>query len=107
MVESGASSNVMPLSFCQKINAEVQPSSLKIIQLDRMNIKVIGELKDVLVRLSFNLKVKKIIDIILVDILEFYGFFLVGIDPIIYMGTLPQIGHICGYQKMGIQIKLE
>jgi hypothetical protein len=45
MVDSGASSNVMPLSVCQKINAEVHPSSLKIIQLDQTNIKVIGELK--------------------------------------------------------------
>jgi hypothetical protein len=34
MVDSGASSNVMPWSVCQKINAEVEPSSLKIIQLD-------------------------------------------------------------------------
>jgi len=46
MVDSSASSNVMPLSVCQKINAKVQPSSLKIIQLDRMNVKVIGELKN-------------------------------------------------------------
>jgi hypothetical protein len=47
MVDSGASSNMMPLSVCQKINAEVQPSDLKIIQLDRTNVKVIGELKNV------------------------------------------------------------
>jgi hypothetical protein len=31
MVDSDASSNVMPLSVCQKINAEVKPSDLKII----------------------------------------------------------------------------
>jgi hypothetical protein len=68
MVDSGASSNVMPLSVCQKINAKVQPSSLKIIQLDRMNVKVIDELKNVLVRLSSNPKVHQIIDIIVVDI---------------------------------------
>jgi hypothetical protein len=36
MVDSGASSNVMPWSICQKINAEVEPSTLKIIQLDRV-----------------------------------------------------------------------
>jgi hypothetical protein len=34
MVDLGASSNVMPWSVCQKINAEVEPSYLKIIQLD-------------------------------------------------------------------------
>jgi hypothetical protein len=76
MVDSGASSNVMPLSVCQKINAEVQPSNLKIIQLDRTNVKVIGELKNVLVRLSSNPKVHQIIDIIVVDIPEVYGLFL-------------------------------
>jgi hypothetical protein len=76
MVDSGASSNVMPLSVCQKINVEVQPSSLKIIQLDQTNVKVIGELKNVLVRLSSNPKVHQIIDIIVVDIPEVYGLFL-------------------------------
>jgi hypothetical protein len=76
MVDSGASSNVMPWSVCQKINAEVQPSSLKIIQLDRTSVKVIGELKNVLIRLSSNPKVHQIIDIIVVDIPEVYGLFL-------------------------------
>jgi hypothetical protein len=75
MVDSGASSNVMPRSVCQKINAEVEPSSLKIIQLDRTNVKVIGELKNVLIRLSSNPKVHQVIDIIVVDIPEVYGLF--------------------------------
>jgi hypothetical protein len=76
MVDSGASSNVMPWSVCQKINAEVEPSTLKIIQLDRTNVKVIGELKNVLIRLSSNPKVHQVIDIIVVDIPEVYGLFL-------------------------------
>jgi hypothetical protein len=76
MVDSDASSNVMPLSICQKINAEVKPSDLKIIQLDLTNVKVIGELKNVLIRPSSNPKVHQIIDIIVVDIPEFYGLFL-------------------------------
>jgi hypothetical protein len=76
MVDSGISSSVIPLSVYQKINVEVQPSSLKIIQLDRTNVKVIGELKNVLVRLSSNPKVHQIIDIIVVDIPEVYGLFL-------------------------------
>ena len=66
----------MPWSVCQKINVEVQTSSLKIIQLDRTSVKVIGELKNVLVRLSSNPKVHQIIDIIVVDIPEVYGLFL-------------------------------
>jgi hypothetical protein len=76
MVDSGASSNVIPLSVCQNINGEVKPSNLKIIQLDRTNVKVIGERKNVLVRLSYNPKVHQIIDIIFVDIPEVYGLFL-------------------------------
>jgi hypothetical protein len=75
MVDSGASSNVMPWSVCQKINAEVEPSSLKITQLDRTDVKVMGELKNVLIRLSSNPKVHQFIDIIVVDIPEVYGMF--------------------------------
>jgi ribonuclease HI len=76
MVYLRASSNIMPWSVCQKINAKVQSSSLKIIQLYRTSVKVIGELKNVLIRLSSNLKVHQVIDIIVVDIPEVYGFFL-------------------------------
>jgi hypothetical protein len=76
MVDLGASSNVMPWSICQKINAEVETSTLKIIQLDRTSVKVIGELRNVLIRLSSNPKVHQVIDIIVVDIPEVYGMFL-------------------------------
>jgi hypothetical protein len=76
MVDYGASSNVIPWSICQKINAEVQPSNLKIIQLDRTSVKVISELKNVLIRLSSNPKIHQIIDIIFIDIPEVYGLFL-------------------------------
>jgi hypothetical protein len=76
MVDSGASSNVMPWSVCQKINDEVQPSTLKIIHLDRTSVKVIGELRNVLIRLSSNPKFHQAIDIIVVDIPKVYGLFL-------------------------------
>ena len=75
MVDSRASSNIFHLSVCQKINAEVKPSDLKIIQLDQTNVKVIGELKNVLIRLSSNPNVHQVIDIIVVDIPEVYGLF--------------------------------
>ena len=76
MVDSGASSNVMPWSVCQKINTEVEPSTLKIIQLDRTSVKVVGELKNELIRLLSNPKVHQVIDIIVVDIPEVYVLFL-------------------------------
>jgi len=76
MVDSGASSNVIPLSFCQKINHEVKPSNIKIIYLDITNVTMVGELKDVLIGLSSNPKVDQMINILIVDIPEVYGMFL-------------------------------
>jgi hypothetical protein len=76
MADSGTSSNVMPSYVCQNINAKVQPSTLKIIQLDRTSVKVIHELRNVLIRFSSNPKVHQVIDIIVVDIPEYYGLFL-------------------------------
>ena len=76
MVDSGASSNVMPLSVCKKLNGKYVPSNSQITQLDRKNVKVIGEMKDVLVRIACNLSVYQIIDIIVADIPDAYGMFL-------------------------------
>ena len=56
LVDSRASSNVMPHSICKKLNVEAQFWKTKIIQLDRSHVKVLGELKDVLIRLSLNSK---------------------------------------------------
>ena len=66
----------MPLSICQKINVDFKPSDLKIIQLDRTNFIVVGELKYVLIRLLSNLKVHQVIDNVVIDIPEVYGLFL-------------------------------
>ena len=76
LVDSRASSNVLPYSVCKKLNVEPHMSKTKIIQLDRSNVKVFGELKDVLIRLSSNSKVHQTIDIIVVDIPETYGVIL-------------------------------
>jgi hypothetical protein len=46
------------------------------VQLDRSIFKVIGELKNVLIILTFNSKIHQVIDIIVVDILEAYGLLL-------------------------------
>jgi hypothetical protein len=51
----------------------VKPSNLKIIQRDRTNVTVVGELKDVLIRFSSNPKVHQVIGIVVVDIPKFYG----------------------------------
>ena len=76
MVDSGASTNVIPFSVAKKLNAEIQKSEIKIIQLDSSRVQVIGELRDVLIRLSANPVVHQIIDVIVVDIPEAYGLLL-------------------------------
>ena len=57
LVDSGASINVMPLSVCKRINGQPKPSTWQVIQLDGTAVKVVGELEDVLIRLSANEKV--------------------------------------------------
>ena len=76
LVDSGASVNFMLLSVCKKINGQPKSSTWRFVQLDRTNVKVIGEMEDVLVRLSSNDKVCQVIDIVVADIPEAYGLVL-------------------------------
>ena len=76
LVDYGASSNVIPYSVCKKLNVEPQMNKTKIIQLERSHVKVLGELKDVMICLASNSKVHQMIDIIVVDIQEAYGVIL-------------------------------
>ena len=66
----------MPYSVCKNLNAQPKMCRTKIIQLDRSHVKVMGELKDVMIQLSSNLKVHQVNDVIVVDILEAYGVIL-------------------------------
>ena len=52
MVDSGTSSNVMPFSVCQKLNVDPKKSNIQIVQLDRSKVRVLGEMRNVLIRLS-------------------------------------------------------
>ena len=49
LVDSRASSNVMPYSVCKKLNAQPKICRTKIIQLDKSHVKVMGELEDVMI----------------------------------------------------------
>ena len=60
----------MPSSICSKINTKPTKSRNHIIHIDMIDIKVIGEFKDVQITLASNLNVYHIIDIIIVDSLE-------------------------------------
>jgi hypothetical protein len=90
----------MPYYVCKKLNATLTQSSIHIIQLDRYEVKVIGELKDVLIRVASNPKVHQVIDIVVVDMPKACGFLSVGIGPKSYKVILHQIGHIFGYHGM-------
>ena len=68
LVDLGASSNVMTYLVFKNLNAQPKICKIKIIQLDRSHVKVMGELKDVMIRLSLNSKVHQVIDVIVVDI---------------------------------------
>jgi hypothetical protein len=76
LVDSGASSNVMPYSMCKKLNTTPTKSDTHIIQLDRTEVKVISELKDVMIHIASNPKFHQVIDIIVIDIPEAYGMLL-------------------------------
>jgi len=71
LINSGASSNILPRTICVKLNAQPQKSVVHIVQLDRSQVKVIGELNQVTIRLSSNPKVCQVMDILVTDILEF------------------------------------
>jgi hypothetical protein len=68
LVDLGASSNVMPLSICKKLNAIPLKSDKHVIHLEKTQVKVMGELKDVMIRIATHPKFVQVIDIIVVDI---------------------------------------
>jgi hypothetical protein len=76
LVDSRASSNVMPLSICKKLNVIPLKSDKHVIQLDITQVKVMGELRDVMIRIVTHPKFVQVIDIIVVDIPEAYGLLL-------------------------------
>jgi hypothetical protein len=76
LADSGASSNIMPYSVFQRINVVPQLTTTRIIQLDRSDVKVRGELKYVMIRLASDPRVHQVIDIVVVDIPESYGLLL-------------------------------
>jgi hypothetical protein len=76
LVYLGASSNFMPLFICKKLNIVPLKSDKHVIQLDKPQVKVMGELKDVMIIIAMHPKFFQVIDIIIVDIPEAYGLFL-------------------------------
>ena len=44
LVDSGASSNILPKSICAKLNVQPQKAVVRIVQLDKSQVEVISEL---------------------------------------------------------------
>jgi hypothetical protein len=51
-IDSGTSSNVMPYFVCQNINVVPTKCTTRIIQFNISDVKVMGEMKDVMVSLN-------------------------------------------------------
>jgi hypothetical protein len=66
----------MPLSICKKLNVVPLKRDKHLIQLDRTQVKIMGDLKDVMIRIVTHPKFVQVIDIIVVDIPEAYGLLL-------------------------------
>jgi hypothetical protein len=66
----------MTLSICKKLNAIPLKSDKHVIQLEKTRVKVMGELKDVMIRMVTHPKFVQVIDIIIVDIPEAYRLLL-------------------------------
>ena len=54
LIDLGASCNIMPSSIAQRLGVSHQPSNQVVIQLDKIEEKVIGVLKDVWIQLTFD-----------------------------------------------------
>ena len=76
LIDSGASSNIMPTSVCAKLNIEPQKSAVHIVQLDHSKVHVVGEINSVTIRLASDPRIVQRIDILIADIPEFYGLIL-------------------------------
>jgi hypothetical protein len=68
LFESGESSNIMSLYLCKKINTIPLKSDKHVIQLNKTQVKVMGELKYVMIRMATHPKKFQVIDITVVDI---------------------------------------
>ena len=76
MVDSRVSSNVIPLLVCKKLNTKYTMCETHITQPYRSNVKVLGEIKYVLIRLEINPSIYQLIDIVVAYIHDAYDLFL-------------------------------
>ena len=76
LTDSQVSCNIMPLTISQRLGVVPQPTSRVVIQLDKIEIIMIGVLKDMCNKLTKNSRTQDIIDIHVVEISKMYGMLL-------------------------------
>ena len=76
LIDFGASCNVIRLIISQRLGVVPQPISRVVIQLDKIEFKVISMLKDVCIQLTTYHKIQDIIEIHVADIHEMYEMLL-------------------------------
>ena len=67
MIDSGASSNVMLVLICKKLNVVWESWPMQTVQQDTSKLKVLGELKYVLLTLSIDPIIHQTVDIIVAN----------------------------------------
>ena len=73
MIESGASSNVMPVLVRINLNVMWESFPTQIVQLYRSRVKLLSELKKILLTLSIDLRIHQVVDIVVANVQENYG----------------------------------
>ena len=76
LVYSDTSSTIMPYAVAKRLQAIHEKTGTRIMQLDRTNATLIGELKDVLIQMATKPQYTQVINIVVVDIPEAYGMLL-------------------------------
>ena len=76
LIDSGATSNVMPLDMCRRFGLIPLQTKKKVTQLDKIEVLVMGELNNIHMQLASDPRVQSCIDISVVDIPEGYGMLL-------------------------------
>ena len=76
LIDSGASSNVMPLNICRRLGITPLDSNRRVTQLDKTEIPVVGELHNIHMQLASDPRMEHMVDISVVDVADTYGLIL-------------------------------
>jgi len=66
----------MPLGVCKKLGLNLAKSDKKVVQLDKSEVKVVGELLNIYMQVASEPRVQYFMDIQAVDIMDVYGILL-------------------------------